>query len=100
MNIDSVPVTVRILDKEYRIACPKHEKEGLLASADYLSQRMKEIRNAGRVIGADKVAILAALNICHEFLTHLSQQKDLGTRVRSMQERVSTILKEDQQTEN
>ena len=100
MNIDSVPVTVRILDKEYRIACPKHEKEGLLASADYLSRRMKEVRNSGRVIGADKVAILAALNICHEFLTHQSQQKDLSTRVRSLQERIGTVLKENQQAEN
>lgn len=100
MNIDSVPVTVRILDKEYRIACPKDEKEGLLASANYLSRRMREIRNSGRVIGAEKVAILAALNICHEFLNHQSQQKDLGTRVRSLQERVSTILKDNQKPEN
>ena len=100
MNVDSVPITVRILDKEYRIACPKHEKEGLLASADYLSRKMKEIRNSGRVIGADKVAVLAALNICHEFLSHQSQQKDLGNRVRSLQDRVSTVLKDNQQTEN
>jgi cell division protein ZapA len=94
MNIENVPVTVRILEKEYHIACPRDEKDELLTSAEYLNRRMREIRNSAGVVGADKIAILAALNICHEFLTQQSQQKHLNARMQSLQERIDTILRE------
>ncbi len=94
MNIENVPVTVRILEKEYHIACPRDEKDELLTSAEYLNRRMREIRNSAGVVGADKIAILAALNICHEFLTQQSQQKHMNARMQSLQERIDTILRE------
>lgn len=63
------PVKVYILDKEYLVACPPDQKEGLLRSARYLDKRMQEIRASGKVIGLDRIAVMAALNIAHELLS-------------------------------
>lgn len=62
------PVKVQILDKEYLVACPDEERAGLLQSATYLSQKMREIRDKGKVVGVDRIAVMAALNITHELL--------------------------------
>jgi cell division protein ZapA len=96
MNIESVPVTVKILEKEYRIACPKNEKEELLASVEYLKQRMSEIRNSGKVVGAERVAVLAALNIAHELLRIQYKSDGLRGRMRGLNERVASVIDEDQ----
>ncbi|MDD3608807.1 MAG: cell division protein ZapA [Halothiobacillaceae bacterium] len=61
-------VDIHILDKEYRIACPEGERDALLRASRYLDARMREIRNSGKVIGNDRVAVMAALNIAHEML--------------------------------
>jgi len=61
-------VTVRILEKEYHVACPANEKSALLASADLLNAKMREIRDAGKVVGLDRVAVMAALNLANELL--------------------------------
>ncbi|MEW5972413.1 MAG: cell division protein ZapA [Pseudomonadota bacterium] len=64
----AVPVDITILDKEYRVACPESEREALERSARFLDGRMREIRHTGKVIGNDRVAVMAALNITHELL--------------------------------
>jgi len=93
---DSVPVTVRILDKEYRIGCKEGEQEGLIASAQYLDRRMREVRQSGRVIGSDQVAVMAALNITHELLDHKRHQSSnelaIGQRIRSLQKKIEVAL--------
>jgi len=66
-------VTLQILDKEYRIACPAEERDNLESAARYLNDKMREIRSSGKVIGADRIAVMAALNITHELL-HKQQQ--------------------------
>lgn len=63
-----VPTTVIIMGKEYRISCPQEEQEALITSAQFLDGKMKEIRQAGRVIGVERIAVMAALNITHELL--------------------------------
>jgi len=68
MSQEPIPVTVRILDKEYRVACQPSEQEGLIESARLLDHRMREIRQTGRVIGTDRIAVMAALNIAHELI--------------------------------
>lgn len=73
---ETVSVDVRILDKEYRINCSPSERQDLLQSAHYLDQKMREIRHHGRVIGADRIAVMAALNIAHELLLAQRQQTD------------------------
>ncbi|WHI51594.1 cell division protein ZapA [Microbulbifer sp. MLAF003] len=69
---DSVPtsetVTVSILGKEYRVACADHERAGLQASAHLLHERMARIRSTGTVIGIERIAVMAALNIAHELI--------------------------------
>ena len=72
MSSDPKAVEVKILDKEFLIACPQEEKEGLLQAADYLSDKMREIKSSGKVIGTDRIAIMAALNITHEMLQNRS----------------------------
>lgn len=61
-------VTVQILDKEYSIICPPEERNNLVSAARYLDGKMREIRSSGKVIGADRIAVMAALNITHEML--------------------------------
>lgn len=63
-----VPVDCKIADREFRIACPPDEVDALLASARYLDARIRELKRQGQVIGIDRLAILAALNITNEYL--------------------------------
>jgi cell division protein ZapA len=96
MSHDAVPVTVRILDKEYRVACEPHEQEGLVESARLLDHRMREIRQTGRVIGTDRIAVMAALNIAHELLQsrrdRASSDEDSERRLLHLQHRVADAL--------
>lgn len=96
MTDEPIGVTIKVLDKDYRIACPPHEQEGLMASARLLDGRMREIRQTGRVIGSDRIAVLAALNIAHELVQ--MQQAQAGAdsettrRLARIQERIASAL--------
>jgi cell division protein ZapA len=68
MSKDSGAIKVNILDKEYLVACPEEERDALLASARYLNDRMLEIRGSGKVVGIDRIAVMAALNLAHEIV--------------------------------
>ena len=57
---DSSTVNVRILDREFRVSCPPEEQQHLIESAEFLDARMREIRDTGRVIGVDRIAMMAA----------------------------------------
>lgn len=89
-------VTVRILEKEYHVACPAEEKASLLASADLLNEKMREIRDAGKVVGLDRVAVMAALNLANELLESQGRGDELkdivGLRIKSMRERLDDAL--------
>ncbi len=97
------PVTLNILDKEYRIACPSGQEESLQASAHLLNARIQEIRDSGKAIGPDRVAVMAALNLANDFISqktdHERHSKSMYNRVRSLQDRIDTALKESQQLE-
>lgn len=62
----SSTVSIRILDKEYQVHCPPEQQNALLASARDLDQRMREIRRSGNVIGLERIAVMAALNLAYE----------------------------------
>ena len=66
MSSEPDAVKIHILDKEYLVACPAEEKDALLASARHLSEKMSEIRGSGKVVGMDRIAVMAGLNIAHE----------------------------------
>jgi cell division protein ZapA len=89
-------VTVRILEKEYNVACPADEKPALLASAELLNSKMREIRDSGKVVGLDRVAVMAALNLANELLRAQGQDEELknivGLRIRAMREHLDSAL--------
>ena len=92
-------VTVHILDKEYCIACPADERANLESAARYLDGKMREIRSGGKVICADRIAVMAALNITHDLLhkqQRLDQEADsTRAKVRDLLERVDGALAAD-----
>lgn len=64
----SLPVTVRLLDREYTVGCEPEERDSLLAAAKLLDSKMREVRGSNRMAALDRVAVLAALNFAHELL--------------------------------
>ena len=66
---DAKSLQIAIMGREFRVACPEDEQAGLLEAVDYLNRKMLEIRDGGKVIGLERIAIMAALNIAHEFLS-------------------------------
>nr|WP_155448904.1 cell division protein ZapA [Allochromatium palmeri] len=89
-------LSIKILEKEYRIACEFHEQDDLKASARLLDGRMREIRQTGRVIGTDRIAVIAALNIAHDLIqlqrARSGPDGELNRRLHQLQERVNLAL--------
>jgi cell division protein ZapA len=88
-------VSVRLLEKEFMVACPHEERADLLDAAEFLNSRMREIRDSGKVVGIDRIAVIAALNLANELLKTRQRDTlsaDMGDRLRTMRERVETVL--------
>ena len=64
----STSVQVKILDKDYQVNCPPSDREALMKSARYLDENMRKIKGRGNIHGAEKIAVMAALNITHDML--------------------------------
>lgn len=100
---DQARVSVRIMEKEYVVACPYEERSALLDAAEFLNTRMREIRDTGKVVGLDRILVMAALNLAHEFLKGKDRESRLdngvGQRVRALRERVESSLGKSQQLE-
>jgi len=96
-------VSVRLLDREYQVACPMDERSDLLDSAEYLDGKMREIRDTGKVVGLDRIAVIAALNIANELIKQRKNgsvvEGDLGARLKTLRERVESALEKGQQLE-
>jgi cell division protein ZapA len=97
------PVSVRILDKEFLVTCPEDERDDLMASAELLNSKMREIRDSGKVVGLDRIAVIAALNMANELLELRSRKQDIqqsvGARIRSLQEKIELALNKGNQLE-
>ena len=97
------PTVIKILDKEYRIACEPDEVDGLRSSAQYLNDQMRLIRDKGSVIGADRIAVMAALNITHELLHKTTDSETISDivskRIKSLREKVEVALNQTNQLE-
>lgn len=89
-------VSVRILEKEYQVSCPASERTDLLDSAEVLNAKMREIRDSGKVVGLDRIAVMAALNMANELLHAKARDKviegDVGNRLKLMSDRVESVL--------
>ena len=68
MSADSKGLQINIMGREFRVACPDNEQKSLLEAVDYLNKKMHEIRDNGKLVGLERIAIMAALNIAHELL--------------------------------
>ena len=97
-------VTVRILEKEYSVSCGHDERAALLDSAELLNTKMQEIRSSGKIVGVDRIAVMAALNLAHDLLQLRSadsktttQSAAATTRVRQLRERVDAALSDTRQ---
>jgi cell division protein ZapA len=77
-NPRNISLDVAIMGREFRIACPEDEKEGLLQAVSFLDRKMREIRETGKVIGLERIAIMAALNITHDYLSARPPAADEG----------------------
>jgi cell division protein ZapA len=69
MSKEARGLDVNIMGREFRVSCTEEERRDLLKAVDYLNAKMREIRDTGKVIGVERIAIMAALNITHEFLS-------------------------------
>ena len=103
MKTNAKPIRVHILEKEYLIACPDEEREALFASAEFLTDKMKEIRDTGKIVGADRIAVMAALKMAHELLGQKTvkddYQLDISQRIRALQDKIDVALNQGNQLE-
>jgi len=97
--MDMAQVSVRILEKEYQFACPASERDDLLNSAEFLNAKMRQIRDSGKVVGLDRIAVMAALNLANDLLQNRGLEEttdtELGQRLKTMVERVESALEEE-----
>ncbi|MCI0401449.1 MAG: cell division protein ZapA [Gammaproteobacteria bacterium] len=81
MSADMSPVNVTILDKEYLVTCEDNERESLYAAVEFLNAKMRELRQSGKVIGTERIAVMTALNLAHDFLGYKEQSEDYTVKV-------------------
>jgi cell division protein ZapA len=103
MNDRVTRVSVRILEKEYQVSCPMDERSALLDAAELLNSKMREIRDGASVVGLDRIAVMAALNLANELLQLRqrdgSSENGLTGKIRQLRERVESALNNGQQLE-
>jgi cell division protein ZapA len=92
----SVTVNLRILEKDYVVACPEEERETLIAAAQYLNQKVQEVRVGGKVVSNERIVVVSALNIIHEYFQDKQQKDDyinsLNAEIRQLQEKIEVAL--------
>ena len=100
---DSTSVQVKILDKEYQVNCPPADQEALLKSARYLDENMRKIKGRGNIHGAEKIAVMAALNIAHHMLRKnrmINESRSVTSQqVKSLEDKIETALATSRQLE-
>ncbi len=79
--MNSIPVTVRLLDREFLVSCGEEERAGLLAAAGLLDGKLRELRGVTRTVGFDRLAVLAALSLTHDLVQlrerHAEREREL-----------------------
>ncbi|MEP7072810.1 MAG: cell division protein ZapA [Nitrosospira sp.] len=89
---------VTIMGREFRVTCPDEERKGLLEAVTYLDKKMREIRDSGKIVGSERIAIMAALNITHELLTTRNREgfdmEEFKRRIDCMQAALDAVMPE------
>jgi cell division protein ZapA len=94
-------VVINIMGKEFMVACADDEREALLAAAAYLDHKLREVQTGGKVIGSERSAIMAALNISHELLELRHRgtlSEDATQKVRLLRNKIDAALRWDGHT--
>ena len=92
MSEESRPVKVSILDKDYLVGCKDHEREPLHAAVDLLEHKLEELRVTGKVVGNERLAVMAALNIAHELLEQRLREQAFREHIDAFIQRLDTKL--------
>jgi len=88
---------IRIMDKDYRVACPQDQQASLQDSASFLNDRLNEIKRKGSIIGTERIAIMAALNLAHELLgsqEFVGDLEDVDNRMLNLQKKIDIALRD------
>ncbi len=89
------PVEIQIMGREFTVSCTEEERQDLMDAVDYLEKKMRDIRDAGKVVGLERIAIMAALNLSHEVLNTKSGDIDIGDykrRINAMQNQIDEAI--------
>ena len=89
MNQKSKTLDVNIMGRTYKVACSDEERNALLSAVAYLDRKMIEIKSAGRVASAERIAVMAALNITHELLS--SRNNASGFDIEGLRRRMAAM---------
>lgn len=100
MSNNNTTVRVKILDKEYQVSCPPEEESDLRQSADMLDNKMRAIRKNSNVIGVERIAVMAALNIANDLLSQKDcAEKEQGTKLQGLCDKIDQVLVKHSQIE-
>lgn len=103
MSPEAKPINIKIMDKEYLISCPENERDQLYNAAEMVNSKMAQIKNAGSVIGSERIAVMAALNIAHELLDYRDKNAVYTSRlddtIRRLQGKIHNALGKGEQLE-
>jgi cell division protein ZapA len=95
-SAESQPVALRLIDREFLIGCAPDEREGLLEAANYLDRKMRELRANAKAPGFDRLAVLAAISVTHEFLAlrkqHEGQEQKLSEGLAGLRRKLDAAL--------
>ena len=84
-----------IMGREFSVSCTDEERQGLLDAVAYLDKKMRDIRDSGKVVGIERIAMMAALNLSHEVLNTKTGDVDIGDykrRINAMQNQIDEVL--------
>lgn len=90
MSDDGKPVSVVILDKEYLVSCREGERESLFDAVQFLDRQMRVLRAAGKASGGERIAVMAALNIAHDFLECNRRQEAYAAGLQAWTRRIQS----------
>jgi cell division protein ZapA len=100
---DAQPINISILDKDYKVACPPGEQSALLESARFLDSKMREVRDAGTIMGSERIAVITALNMANDLLRTNNLDSEIGAelppRLKDLETKISRVLAQARQLE-
>ena len=99
MSPQDEAITIEILDKQYTVSCPPEEKQALMESARILNERLREVRGGGKVLGTERMAVMTALNVIHEYTLLQKAQADVDGTLERLRGKIGDAISRREQTE-